>query len=178
MEDIQVTSYKEVSTELGRKLIKLYGVKIFPRQGKIFADKLFESGIEAGSYLAALADIEERTVKINLATNAMIQLNQTEYLVNVMLEAGYYAPVHVVEIQDYLDGLTRAMKELLVSAYAQMKSENVRSVVANAPLQSMPSPSRPKDPTKPKPEPPKPKADEAVIISADPDGFNAPVDDK
>ena len=163
-ENEYVTSYKEVSAELGRKLIKLYGAKIFPRQGKIFADMLFQSGIEAGSYLAALADIEERTVKINLATNAMIQLNQTEYLVGVMLEAGYYSQVQVVEIQEYLDGLTRAMKDLLISAYAQMGSENVRSVVANAPLQSVPTPARPKA------EPP--------VINTDPDGFNAPVEKK
>ncbi|MDE6557901.1 MAG: hypothetical protein K2K39_02220 [Clostridia bacterium] len=184
MEENQyVTSYKEVSQELGKKLIKLYGAKIFPRQGKVFADKLFQSGIEAGSYLAALADIEERAVKINLATNAMIQLNQTEYLVNVMLEAGYYSPVQVVEIQDYLDGLTRAMKDLLITAYAQMHAESLRPVVASAPLQTMPKPA------KPKPEKPTPAA--TVVNAAqpapqplpaefdtDPDGFNAPVTNK
>lgn len=169
-ENQYVTSYKEVSAELGRKLIKLYGVKVFPRQGKIFADKLFQSGIEAGSYLAALADIEERTVKINLATNAMIQLNQTEYLINVMKEAGYYAPVHVVEIQEYLDGLTNAMRELLISAYAQMRTESVRPVVASAPMQSVPS-------SKPKADKPKPAATNP-FIDMDPDGFNVPADDK
>ncbi len=162
-ENEYLTSYREVSTELGKKLIKLYGVKIFPRQGKIFADMLFQSGIEAGAYLAALEDIEERNVKINLATNAMIQLNQTEYLVNVMLEAGYYAPFQVVEIQEYLDGLTRAMKELLISAYAQMNSDNKHTVVASAPLQSVPAPAR-------KPEQP--------AINTDPDGFNAPAANK
>ena len=163
-ENSYVTSYKEVSAELGRKLLKLYGVKIFPRQGKVFADMLFQSGIEAGSYLAALADIEERTVKINLATNAMIQLNRTEYLISVMKEAGYYAPVHVVEIQEYLDGLTNAMRELLIAAYAQMRTDNVRPVVANAPLQSVPKTARPR------PEQPE--------VNLDPDGFNAPADNK
>lgn len=171
-----VTSYKEVSDELGKKLIKLYNAKIFPRQGKIFADMLFQSGIEAGSYLAALADIEERMVKINLATNAMIHLNQTEYLVNVMSEAGYYAPYQVAEIREYLDVLTRAMKDLLISAYEQMRTKNVQTVVARAPLQSIPT-SKPKsDKTnsdKPKSEKSKP-APPAVVISADPDGFNVP----
>ena len=162
-ENEYVTSYKEVSAELGRKLIKLYGAKIFPRQGKIFADMLFQSGIEAGSYLAALADIEERNVKINLATNAMIQLNQTEYLVNVMLEAGYYASAQVAEIQEYLDGLTNAMRELLISAYAQMHSDNMHTVVASAPMQSVPKPAR-------RPEQP--------VINTDPDGFNAPAETK
>lgn len=160
-ENEYVTSYKEVSAELGRKLIKLYNAKVFPRQGKIFADKLFQSGIEAGAYLAALADIEERNVKINLATNAMIQLNQTEYLVNVMLEAGYYAPFQIVEIQEYLDGLTHAMKELLVAAYAQMHSESKHTVVASAPMQTVPRPAHRQKPVSP-----------TVVINSDPDGFN------
>ena len=182
MDEIQrVTSYKEVSAELGKKLIKLYGEKIFPRQGKVFADMLFQSGIEAGSYLAALADIEERSVKINLATNAMIQLNRTEYLVQVMREAGYYAPVNVVEIEEYLDGLTRAMKDLLISAYAQMHAESVRPVVASAPLQTVPTPEKRKNEktnpaatvvnaATPAPQP--------AAIDTDPDGFNAPVGNK
>ena len=158
-----VTSYKEVSTELGKKLIKLYNAKIFPRQGKIFADMLFQSGIVAGSYLAALADIEERSVKINLATNALVNLNQTEYLVNVMLEAGYYAPVQVVEIQDYLDGLTQAMRELLIAAYAQKRTENIPSL-------------RPAPKAAPKftPRPASGPVAPPVTISYDVDGFNIP----
>ena len=156
-----VTSYKEVSTELGKKLIKLYNAKLFPRQGKIFADMLFQSGIVAGSYLAALADIEERSVKINLATNALVNLNQTEYLVNVMLEAGYYAPVHVVEIQEYLDGLTQAMRELLVAAYAQRRTDNAPSAA-------------PKTAPKPAPQPAPQPVPSPIVINTDPDGFNVP----
>lgn len=152
-----VTSYKEVSTELGKKLIKLYNAKIFPRQGKIFADMLFQSGIVAGSYLAALADIEERSVKINLATNALVNLNQTEYLVGVMLEAGYYAPVHVVELQEYLDGLTQAMRELLVAAYRRTD---------NMPVPRPAPKPAPKPEAKPVPPP--------VRIDVDPDGFDVP----
>lgn len=170
-ENEYVASYREVSEELGKKLIKLYGVKIFPRQGKIFADMLFQSGIEAGAYLAALEDIEERNVKINLATNAMIQLNQTEYLVKVMLEAGYYAPFHVVEIQEYLDGLTHAMKELLISAYAQMNADNMHTVVASAPMQSVPKPKA--KPDKFRDEQPVPAVPDP-FIDMDSDGFDAP----
>ncbi len=165
--DFTLTSYKEVSTELSKKLIKLYNAKIFPRQGKIFADMLFQSGIEAGSYLAALADIEERMVKINLATNAMIHLNQTEYLVNVMREAGYYAPYQVAEFEEFLDVLTRAMKDLLINAYEQMRTKNVQTVVAKAPLQSIPTSKPVSDNSRPVPPP--------VVVNTDPDGFNAPV---
>lgn len=170
MDEMQyVTSYKEVSTELGRKLIKLYNAKIFPRQGKIFADMLFQSGIQAGAYLAALADIEERSVKINLATNAMVNLNQTEYLVNVMLEAGYYSPFQVVEIQEYLDGLTQAMRELLVAAYSQRRADNM-SAAKPAPA-PVPVP-KPTPVPKPAPAPVPPP----IIINTDPDGFNVPAD--
>ena len=74
MEENQHTaSYKEVSAELGKKLIKLYGAKIFPRQGKVFADMLFQTGIEAGTYIASLADIEERKIKVDLASRAMVK---------------------------------------------------------------------------------------------------------
>lgn len=174
-ENHYVTSYKEVSTELGKKLVKLYGVKIFPRQGKIFADMLFQSGVEAGSYLAALEDIEERTVKINLATNAMVQLNQTEYLIGVMLEAGYYLPAHVAEIQEYLDGLTHAMKELLISAYSTAWSDNTRQTAANPPKQGASSPKSQSESFKAD----KPKA--AVIspfVDMEIDGFNVPAGNK
>lgn len=125
-ENQRATSYKEVSAELGKKLIKLYGEKIFPRQGKVFADMLFQTGIEAGTYIASLADIDERSVKVNLATNAMIKLNQTAYLINVMKEAGYYAPVHVVDIESYMEELLKAMRNLLTAAFAHTRSDGLR----------------------------------------------------
>ncbi|MDE6849822.1 MAG: hypothetical protein K2J54_00695 [Clostridia bacterium] len=159
-----VASYKEVSAELGKRLLKLYRVKIFPRQGKIFADMLFQTGIEAGTYIASLADIEERKMKIELASNAMIKLNQTEYLIRVMKEAGYYEPVHVADMEDYMEELLKAMRELLSNAFAQMRSEkNSVHIVhqpvvmpASAPAQSKPAPQ--------------------IKINTDPDGFNSPAE--
>ncbi|MDE6373790.1 MAG: hypothetical protein K2L72_04750 [Clostridia bacterium] len=172
----RVTSYKEVSEALGKKLIKLYGEKIFPRQGKVFADMLFQTGVEAGAYLASLADIEERSVKINLATNAMIKLNQADYLIDVMREAKYYTAVQVVELDEFLQGLTTAMRELLNSAYAQMRAEGSRkaALAAKEAAQSKPQAKvqpkvQPKPQAQPKPsnpqQPPQPK------INPDPDGF-------
>lgn len=156
----RVTSYKDIGAELGKKLIKLYNEKIFPRQGKVFADMLFQSGIEAGSYIAALADVEEREVKINLATNAMVQLNRTQYLVQVMCAAGYYTSANVVGIEEYLGALIRAMRDLLNILYAKPNVESVRP----APAQT--APAKPKtEQVKPAPQP----------VNTDPDGFNAPV---
>lgn len=161
-----VTSYKEVSNELGKRLIKLYGQKIFPRQGKVFADMLFQTGIEAGTYIASLADIEERKMKIDLATNAMIKLNQTEYLLRVMKEAGYYEPAQIVEMEEYMEELLKAMRELLSNAFAQLRGgKNVTPVAAPVPEVKKPEQAKPA-PAQSKPQP--------QIINADPDGFNSP----
>ncbi|MDE7084265.1 MAG: hypothetical protein K2O81_03385 [Clostridia bacterium] len=159
-----VASYKEVSAELGKRLLKLYRVKIFPRQGKIFADMLFQTGIEAGTYIASLADIEERKMKIELASNAMIKLNQTEYLIRVMKEAGYYEPVHVADMEDYMEELLKAMRELLSNAFAQMRSEKNSVHIVHQPV-VMPA----SVPAQPKPAP-------QIKINTDPDGFNSPAE--
>ena len=191
----RVISYKEVSNELGKLLIKLYGVKIFPRQGKIFADMLFQTGIEAGTYIASLADIEERNMKINLASNAMIKLNQTSYLIGVMREAGYYDAVDVVEMEEYMDGLLRAMRELLTNAFAQLRSERggARAVSLQAVKPQSPTAhgrftftqkpqstfiSAPKPAINPAPQPalqsaPKQDVPPRTVINIDPDGFNS-----
>lgn len=160
-----VTSYKEVSNELGKRLIKLYGQKIFPRQGKVFADMLFQTGIEAGTYIASLADIEERKMKIDLATNAMIKLNQTEYLLRVMKEAGYYEPAQIVEMEEYMEELLKAMRELLSNAFAQLRGGKNVTPVAPVPEVKKPEQAKPA-PAQSKPQP--------QIINADPDGFNSP----
>ena len=158
----RAASYKEISGELGKKLIKLYGEKIFPRQGKVFADMLFQTGIEAGTYIASLADIDERSVKVNLATNAMIKLNQTAYLIGVMKEAGYYSPINVEDIENYLEGLLKAMRDLLTTAFAQMRAE--RAVPPVQVAKAAPTAPRGMKPV---------QAGGAII---DPDGFNAPAE--
>ena len=162
MEENQHTaSYKEVSTELGKKLIKLYGAKIFPRQGKVFADMLFQTGIEAGTYIASLADIEERKIKVDLASRAMVKLNQTAYLISVRKEAGYYTASQVAEMEEYAQILIDAMRELLNTAFAQMRSDAARPKAATPAPQPAVAPA------------PRPR----TVINVDPDGFNAPADE-
>ena len=148
MEENQHTaSYKEVSAELGKKLIKLYGAKIFPRQGKVFA--------------ASLADIEERKIKVDLASRAMVKLNQTAYLISVMKEAGYYTASQVAEMEEYAQILIDAMRELLNTAFAQMRSDAARPKAAKPAPQPAVAPA------------PRPR----TVINVDPDGFNAPADE-
>lgn len=167
MQDNQyITAYKDVSAELGKKLIKLYAVKIFPRQGKVFADMLFQTGIEAGTYIASLADIDERKIKIELASNAMIKLNQTEYLLHVMKDAGYYLPSQIAEMEEYMEELLKAMRELLSTAFAQTRGD--KSGTAHiVPQPIIFQPAAQVSAAKNQPQ---------AVINTDPDGFNAPAE--
>lgn len=113
------SNYKQLSEELGKRLIKLYGLKIFPRQGKVFADLLFQTGVEAGTAIAALADLEDREEKLHLSNRAMVKLNETAYIIHIMREAGYYTLEDVLPLEEYVNGLIRAVKHVLAIAYAQ-----------------------------------------------------------
>lgn len=122
------TNYKEISEELGKRLVKLYVLKIFPRQGKVFADLLFETGVEAGTAIAALADLEDRDAKLDLLNKSMIKLNQTAYIITVMKSAGFYTMEEVMSVEEYVHGLIRAVKSLLAAAYAQRQPKPVQQV--------------------------------------------------
>lgn len=183
-----ITSYKEVSEELGKKLIKLYSEKIFPRQGKVFADKLFATGVEAGAYIASLADIYDRGIKMDLANHAMVKLNTVSYLIYIMREAGYYTQANVMEMQEFLAGLINAMRDLLNNANAGGRPDSSRRItpsgvpfrpttspqatVISAPSPAVQAEAAPADslsePEVKKPEQPK--------VNHDPDGFNAPAE--
>ena len=192
-ESIQrVASYQEVSQKLGKLLIKLYGEKIFPRQGKVFADMLFQTGVEAGAYLAALNDIEERSVKVDLATNALIKLNQADYLIDIMREAKYYTAVQVVEIDEFLQGLIKAMRDLLNTANSHIRAEaNRKAAMAQQPIpvivQPQPAvqiaPATPANIVAPAtnviaaPAPAPKRAPGKPKVNPDPDGFLIPAEE-
>ena len=179
-----VASYKEVSEELGKKLIKLYGVKIFPRQGKVFADMLFQTGIEAGTYIASLTDIDERGIRIKLATEAMVKLNQTMYLITVMKEARYYEPHQVAEMEDFMQELLRAMRNVLNTAFAQGRARAAAAQpapVKHAPIKPAHTQAHLKQAPKaqiisaPAPQPVTPPQPAVKQVNVDPDGFNSPI---
>lgn len=173
-----VASYKEVSEELGKKLIKLYGVKIFPRQGKVFADMLFQTGIEAGTYIASLTDIDERGIRIKLATEAMVKLNQTMYLITVMKEARYYEQHQVAEMEDFMQELLRAMRNVLNTAFAQGRA---RAAAQSAPVKPAHTQAHLRQAPKAQiisasaPQPATPSQPVIKKVNVDPDGFNSPI---
>ncbi len=139
-ENVRETSYEQAAEELGKKLIALYNQKIFPRLGKIFADMLFQSGTEAGAYITSLGDIDELPVKRDMAQNAMIKLKRAAYVLNIMKSAGYYTPVQVVELEEYIQSLLVAVKNVLAIAYSQ---------TSEAPRVAAPRPAQPVQPRQP-----------------------------
>lgn len=119
----QIISYREAADELGRKLIRLYDLRMFPRQGKNFADQLFESGMEAGAYLSTIADVEDRAVKRDAAVKAYDLLNRTAYIISFMKNAKFYAQSDVFEIEEYLGSLIKAVREVIAVTCSQMETK-------------------------------------------------------
>ena len=188
-----ITSYLEVSEELGKKLIKLYAQKIFPRQGKVFADKLFTTGVEAGAYIASLSNIYDRSIKMDLANHAMVKLNTVYYLITIMKEAGYYTPVNVVDLEEFLVVLIDAMRDLLNTANTannavrptqrRLHTQNVpfRPTPAHLPKTTSRAPKAEEPVQAPSETPAEAQAETDVEAlrrkpAIDPDGFNAPAE--
>lgn len=111
--------YKDDCEEFGKKLLKLYNLRIFPRMGKIFADMLFQSGVEAGAYICSLDDVMDYGAKANLATQATVKLNEAAYILSVMKEAGYYTQEEIAELEEALDDLLQNVKGALGPGFGQ-----------------------------------------------------------
>lgn len=110
--------FKDDSAELGKKLLKLYGLKIFPRMGKIFADMLFQTGVEAGALLCSLEDVFDYGSRATLATQATVKLNQAAYILGIMKEAGYYTEDDVKELEESIDELVQNTRPLLTPGFS------------------------------------------------------------
>lgn len=127
-----VSSMLSASEELSRLLIKLYKSKSFTRAGKELADMLFKAGIEAGSLLSGISELTERTEKIKTANRAILQLNQTVYIANVMQMADFYRASQVMPLISYIKQVIEGLRELLLNVPATVRKINFRSPVAVA----------------------------------------------
>ncbi|MGN1061071.1 MAG: hypothetical protein ACI4QN_04995, partial [Candidatus Coproplasma sp.] len=124
MENQRTLSYQQAADELRNCLIRLYGKKIFPRMGKIFADQLFLAGTEAGGYLSVLADLDEIHVKRDTAQCALIRLKRADYILKTMKEAGYYSQQDAEELMVFFSKIIPAVKGLLVEVYGKIDRDN------------------------------------------------------
>lgn len=106
-------SLRAASEELGKQLIKLYKSKSFTRTGKDLADLLFNTGIEAGALISGISEVTDRRTKISTANKAILMLNQTMYIANIMQMADFYRPVQVKPIISYIEKLIEGLRELL-----------------------------------------------------------------
>lgn len=124
MENQRTLSYQQASEELRNCLLRLYGKKIFPRMGKIFADQLFLAGTEAGGYLSVLADLNEIHVKRDTAQCALIRLKRADYILKTMKEAGYYSQQDAEELEVFFNKIIPAVKGLLEAVYGKIDRDN------------------------------------------------------
>jgi hypothetical protein len=123
----QGNSMVAASEELSKLLIKLYKSKSFTHAGKSLADMLFKSGIEAGSLISGISELTERQAKINAANQAILQLNQTAYIANVMQMADFYRASQVKPLTSYVRQVINALRELLISVPEPIRKIHVQS---------------------------------------------------
>ncbi|MGN1373626.1 MAG: hypothetical protein ACI4VK_06255 [Candidatus Coproplasma sp.] len=130
MQNQRTLSYQQVADELRTYIVSLYGKKIFPRTGKIFADQLFLTGTEAGGYLSVLAELDEIHVKRDTAQCALIRLKRADYILQTMVEAGFYTKQEAEDLTLCFNKIIPAVKALLVEVYGKIDRDNA-ALLAN-----------------------------------------------
>lgn len=128
-EILREMSYAEAGEKFRGLLISLYEKKIFPRQGKVFADELFQAGASAGAYVYNLGDAKEAHYKRDVAQLALTELNRVAYLLKIMQEGGFYTEIEVVPLLEYTQKLIAAVKDVLSNVYAYINTEAAKPVV-------------------------------------------------
>ena len=131
-------SYQQASDELRTHIVNLYGKKIFPRMGKIFADQLFLTGTEAGGYLSVLADLDEIHVKRDTAQCALIRLKRADYILKTMVDAGFYTEQEAEDLKVFFKKIIPAVKGLLVEVYGKIDRDNA-ALLAQAVAEESPA---------------------------------------
>lgn len=128
MEEIQITTYEAAAEELARRLVNLYELKIFPRQGKIFADMLCEACAKGGSFLNSLGEIDNKIAKRDIAQDALIEIKRADYLLEIMRVGNYYTESEIRELSEYIKQIIKLLTDLLVVAYEQTMTTDVRII--------------------------------------------------
>lgn len=129
VEKVTISMYA-ASEELAMQLIKLQRAKSFVRVGKDWADMLFKSGVEAGALLSGISELCDRQAKIDAANQAVIKLNQTMYLANIMRSAGFYTTKQIAPLLRYVGKLLNGLRELLASVPATRRVIRVENPAA------------------------------------------------
>lgn len=126
------SNYKTSATEFGKRLTALYRLKIFPRLGNEFADKLYKSGIEAGANILALGNLSDADSKLKVGRDAIVKLNEVAFALQVMVEGGFYTADETVPVSNYIEKLIEALSKLIASIKErQAASEKMHNAQAS-----------------------------------------------
>lgn len=126
MDNNQTTAYEKAAKELGDKLVALYKLRIFPRDGKTFAEMLFTAGTEAGSLIWSMSQLSDKELKVRTANEALLKISRAEYILGIMCTAGYYTASEVYDLSGYIVKVKESLKALLKNAQDAAKARQAR----------------------------------------------------
>ncbi len=126
MENNQLTAYEKAAKELGDKLVALYKLKMFPRDGKAFSEMLFAAATEAGSLIFSMSQLTDRDIKIETANEALLQISRAEYILGIMCSAGYYTASESYDLNSYIIKVKESLKALLKNVQDAEKIRRAR----------------------------------------------------
>ena len=109
------SNYKASATEFCKRMTALYKLKIFPRMGSEFADKLYKSGVEAGAHILALGDLGDAENKLKVGCDAIVKLNEVAFAMQLMVEGGFYTADETAPLCAYTEKLIEAISKLIAS---------------------------------------------------------------
>ena len=109
----RASNYKASATEFGKRLTALYKLKVFPRLGKELFEQLYKSGVAAGANISALSSISDAASKLRVATDAIVDLNETAFAAQLMVEGGFYTAEQTAPLIDYIEKLVEALSGLV-----------------------------------------------------------------
>lgn len=121
--------------EVLQKVLTLYNLQAFVREGKNLREELAISAIAACSHLAAADTLIERRARIDEINAAVVQLNRLYYVANSMFALGLYTAKQASPVLAVTRGLLASLKNLLASIPESHKVIRVKTPlnVVNAP---------------------------------------------
>ena len=122
------SNYKTSATEFCKRLTTLYKLRIFPRMGSQFADKMCSAGVEAGANICALATLSDAESKLKVAREAIVKLNEVAFAAQIMVEGGYYTEEECAPLNAYIEKLIEALSNLVASIKQRQAASEVRPV--------------------------------------------------
>lgn len=121
------SNYKVSAAEFGKRVMALYKSKIFPRSGAEFAADFTQSAVSAGARISSLGDLTDTESKLGVAVDAIVKLNEVNFIVQTMTEGGFYTASETRPLREYIDKLIEALRKLVDTLRRKRAAERIRA---------------------------------------------------